>query len=300
MHRHLDSQDEYREVGGELVSGTIVESRTTHLEVLTRRATRPISWRFRQPRLALFWFRNGLKELHLELDGRRIHSGIRQGTSLALLPASTSVEGEFKVASSFDYTVVFLDPTVATDAGCHFDRPLIAFGNEDLQRGLSVLCREARNADSLYGLFAEGWAMQALALLARGRRQPASQRSPVRWPCTWQLAARHRLHRGRLVEAVHDRGLGASCRCQSPAFHSGFSRKCRADTHTLCVRSASRAGQGVPLGSRSHRNRSCLRLRLQPRSAFQHRIQEGNRLHAVRFSQGCNALMRHAALGVVP
>ena len=84
-----------------------------------------------------------------------------------LLPASTSVVGEFEVAPSFDYTVVFLDPTIATDAGCSFNRPLIAFGSEDLQHGLSVLCREARNADSLYGLFAEGWAMQAIALLAR-------------------------------------------------------------------------------------------------------------------------------------
>ena len=179
MHGHLDSQPEYREVGGELVSGTIVDSRTTHVEVLARRATGPISWRFRQPRLALFWFRNGLKELHLELDGRRIHSGINQRTNLALLPASTSVEGQFDVASSFDYTVVFLDPTVGSDAGCHFDRPLIAFGNEDLQRGLSVLCREARNADSLYGLFAEGWAMQALVLLAR---IDGSQAAAVR-PC---------------------------------------------------------------------------------------------------------------------
>lgn len=33
MHGHLDSQAEYREVGGELVSGTIVDSRTTHVEV---------------------------------------------------------------------------------------------------------------------------------------------------------------------------------------------------------------------------------------------------------------------------
>ncbi|MBI5278329.1 MAG: helix-turn-helix transcriptional regulator [Burkholderiales bacterium] len=174
MH-DLDSQAEYREVGGELVSGIIADSRTTHVEVLARRATGPISWRFRQPRLALFWFGSGLKELHLELDGRRIHSEIRQGTNLALLPASTSVVGEFEVAPSFEYTVVFLDPTVASDAGCHFNRPLIAFGNEDLQRGLSVLCREARNADSLYGLFADGWAMQALALLARidGSQAPA-------------------------------------------------------------------------------------------------------------------------------
>src|SRR5438445_2359291 len=126
MHGHLVSQAAHREVGSELVSSTIVDSRTTHVEVLARRATGPISWRFRQPRLALFWFRNGLEELHLELDGRPIHSGIKQNTNLALFPASTSVEGEFEVAPYFDYTVVFLDPTVASDAGCHFNRPLIA------------------------------------------------------------------------------------------------------------------------------------------------------------------------------
>src|SRR5205809_8072371 len=121
MHGHLDSQAEYREGGGELVAGTIVDSRTTHVEVLARRATGPISWRFRQPRLALFWFRNGLKELHLQLDGRRIHSGITQGTNLALFPASISVEGEFDVAPCFDYTLAFLDPAIAPEAGCHFN-----------------------------------------------------------------------------------------------------------------------------------------------------------------------------------
>jgi AraC family transcriptional regulator len=168
MHGHLDAQaGEYREVGGKLVSGLIVDSRSTHVEVLARQAIGPISWRFRQPRLALFWFRSGLKELHLELDGERIHSKINERTNLALFPASTSIEGEFEVAPHFDYTVVFLDATIASDAGCHLDRPLVAFGNEDLQRSLPVLCREARHADSLYELLAEGWAMQTLALLAR-------------------------------------------------------------------------------------------------------------------------------------
>jgi AraC family transcriptional regulator len=168
MHGYMDAQvHEYREVGGELVSGLIVDSRSTHVEVLARRATGPISWRFRQPRLALFWFRRGLKELHLRLGSQDVHSGISERTNLALFPASTSIEGEFEVAPHFDYTVVFLDPTVASVAGCRFDRPLVAFGNEDLQRSLAVLGREARNADSLYDLFAEGWAMQTLALLAR-------------------------------------------------------------------------------------------------------------------------------------
>ena len=174
MYGHPDMlADAYREVGGELISGLTVDSRTTHVEVLARRSNEPIAWRFRQPRLALFWFRSGVKALHLDLGGQRIHSQVNDRTNLALFPASTSIEGEFDVAALCDYTVVFLDPAVASEAGCRFDRPLIAFGNEDLQRGLPVLCREARNADSLYELFAEGWAMQSLALLARINGSPA-------------------------------------------------------------------------------------------------------------------------------
>ena len=75
MRGHLDSQAEYREVGDELVSGIIVDSRTTHVEVLARRATASISWRFYQPRFVLFWFRNGLKELHMQRHCLPIRAG---------------------------------------------------------------------------------------------------------------------------------------------------------------------------------------------------------------------------------
>lgn len=157
-----------REVGGELVSGFNIDSSMTHVEILRRRSAGPIAWRFRQQRAALFWFRRGVSSLNLRLDGEPVRARVDEGASFALFPASMLVEGEFEVARHCDYTVVFLDVQAVTEpTRLRLDRPLIAFRSAHLQSSLPLLFREANVADGLYGLFADGWAMQALAVLAR-------------------------------------------------------------------------------------------------------------------------------------
>ncbi|MDM0086724.1 AraC family transcriptional regulator [Variovorax sp. J2P1-31] len=157
-----------REVGGELVSGFNIDSSMTHVEILRRRSAGPIAWRFRQQRAALFWFRRGVSSLNLRLDGAPVRARVDEGSNFALFPASMLVEGEFEVARHCDYTVVFLDvQAVAESTRLRLDRPLIAFRSAHLQNSLPLLFREANVADGLYGLFADGWAMQALAVLAR-------------------------------------------------------------------------------------------------------------------------------------
>jgi AraC family transcriptional regulator len=46
-------------------------------------------------------------------------------------------------------------------------RPLVASSNEALRHGLGELGREAAAPDDVFDLFAEGWAMQAMAHLSR-------------------------------------------------------------------------------------------------------------------------------------
>ncbi|CAG2160963.1 helix-turn-helix domain-containing protein [Cupriavidus numazuensis] len=159
---------EVREVGGELISSLIVDSEATRLEILTRRTPGQVVWRFCQPQPALFWWRRGAQGVRLQVDGHQIHSAINPKANMALFPAGTSIEGEFDVGTNCDYTAVFFKPSpFLAQVACRLDRPLVGFADEDLQRGLDALCRESRNADSLYELFSEGWAMQAVALLAR-------------------------------------------------------------------------------------------------------------------------------------
>jgi AraC family transcriptional regulator len=167
-------------VSGQVVSSVVAEAANVRIEILGRKTGGRISWKFHQPQLALFWYRRGFKRFRLEIDGRPVSSGLSQKVSLGLFPAEVEVAGEFEGDEQCEYTVVFLDPAFITaHRGLDFHRPLVAFGQEPLTQGLAGLCREVMAPDNLFDLFAEGWAMQALALLSRA--ELAAQPPSAEW-----------------------------------------------------------------------------------------------------------------------
>ncbi|MES5486939.1 AraC family transcriptional regulator [Bradyrhizobium sp. INPA03-11B] len=157
-----------RHVGGELVSSVIAKSEPIRVELLSRTSRPRMNWHFRQPELTLFWFRNGCSRLQATINGRPVEYEFSETANLALFPAGTEIEGEWSVGPAFDYVVVFLDPLfVQSRLNGLIERPAIAFGHDQLSRGLAELSQEAATPDNLFDLFAEGWASQALAHLAR-------------------------------------------------------------------------------------------------------------------------------------
>ena len=157
-----------RVVGGQLISSTTAATRSIDVEILRRRTNGSINWYFCQPRLALIWFRTGIKHLHLTSQGRSIDVNLSIGKDFCLFPADTEIEGMFEVGEYCDYAVIFIDTNylAGTDA-LNFGRPFISFGDDRLRRGVADLCREAMHPDDLFSLFAEGWKMQTIAYLSR-------------------------------------------------------------------------------------------------------------------------------------
>jgi AraC family transcriptional regulator len=140
-----------------------------------------MEWHFRQPEVTLFWFRSGAEDLQGTVDGRGVAHRFNRHFNLALFPACTEIQGEWKVGPSLDYVVVFLDPGfVQARLKVDFDRPLVGFAYEPLTKGLAELCREAAAPDNVFGLFAEGWGTQALAHLARATHTAGPEREVVR------------------------------------------------------------------------------------------------------------------------
>ena len=170
-----------REVGGELVSSVIARSEPIRVELLSRTSRPRMNWHFRQPELTLFWFRNGCSRLQATVNGRPVEYEFSRAANLALFPAGTEIEGEWSVGPAFDYVVVFLDPKfVQSRLNGLIETPAIAFGHDQLCRGLSELCLEATTPDNLFDLFAEGWASQALAHMARLSRGAEPAKAPSR------------------------------------------------------------------------------------------------------------------------
>lgn len=160
-----------RQVGGELVSSIVAESASVNVEIIRRRSKGPISWSFQQPRPALFWFRSGVESLHLVIDGEKVDNKLNPSHDLGLIPAVHQVVGEFEVSEYVDYVVAFLDVNrLDHDLPGVFSRAVVGFGHPSIRRSLAGLASEAVDQDPYFDLYAEGWALQTLAQLARMSR----------------------------------------------------------------------------------------------------------------------------------
>jgi AraC family transcriptional regulator len=169
-----------RSVGGEIVSSVITDTVTMRIENLKRVSRPMMHWHFRQPQLALFWFRKGCERLRATIDGQTVDHVFTGKMNLAIFPALSEIQGEWNVGPTLDYTVVFLDPGfVVNRLSQDIEKPVIAFGNDRLTHGLAELCREAIAPDNVFDLYAEGWGSQALAHVARAARL-ASPRANIR------------------------------------------------------------------------------------------------------------------------
>jgi AraC family transcriptional regulator len=171
MAEAITTQQYVRSVSGKLVSSHVIDIKTIRIEILKRTSRPRLQWHFRQPELTLFWFRKGCAKIRATIDGRPADCSFRASGNLAIFPACIEIEGELDVEPEVDYTVVFLEPAYVRERlKAEIESPLVAFAHDALTRGLEELCREAATADSVFELFAEGWANQALAYMARATR----------------------------------------------------------------------------------------------------------------------------------
>ncbi|CDR04346.1 helix-turn-helix domain-containing protein [Streptomyces iranensis] len=207
-----------RHVGGELVSATTADARSARIELLRRHSSGTIEWRFRQPKLALFWFRHGVRRFQLNVDDRPFAAKVSATSGLCFFPSHVEIDGEFVVDDYCDYTVVLFEPGLLADRGIPLPkRPVVGFDHATMTGSLRELSRQAGQPDRLFRLYFEGWAMQSLAQLSRltGRVAPRTSAMPGGLPAP-------SLHR---VEEYVRLNLGKSITIDDLAYVAGFSRR---------------------------------------------------------------------------
>ncbi len=161
--------DAVRIVGGELVASTVEVGGAVQVEVLRRRTGQSLNWEFRQPRTALLWLRSGVSRLDLRVGDENVSKAHSRQADLILVPAGVRAHGEFTTGGGYsDYLLVFIDePALARGEASRLTRPLVGFGDPEIRRGLGRLAAEAATPDRHFAMYAEGWALQTAACLAR-------------------------------------------------------------------------------------------------------------------------------------
>jgi AraC family transcriptional regulator len=159
----------FRRKTGQIVSSVVAETRGLHAEFVRRRysASARSLWHVRQPSVVLLWNRSGTKKYHMDIDGRSLDANVAEGSDLLLIPPDMEANVEFSVEGETHYSVAFLDRSLFGRLTPELRRPLVVSSNEAVRRDLVELGREAAAPDDVFDLFAEGWALQAMAHLSR-------------------------------------------------------------------------------------------------------------------------------------
>jgi AraC family transcriptional regulator len=158
----------FRQKTGQIVSSIVAETKGLHAEFVRRQHSSARSlWHLRQPSLALLWCRTGVKTYHVDVDGRSMDANVEEGSDLLLIPPDMEANVEFSVEGETHYSVTFLNRSLFGRLNPELGRPLVVSSNEAVRGGLVELGREAAAPDDVFDLFAEGWALQAMAHLSR-------------------------------------------------------------------------------------------------------------------------------------
>jgi AraC family transcriptional regulator len=165
-------------VSGQTISNLTVETSVGRIEIFRRANPGPsLNWDFCQPELTLFWHREGFKRMQGRIAGAPVDLRFIGGSNLSIFAPATEIHTIFDTQEHCDYVAAFFSRDSLNCRGLELDQSRIAFYNEAIQRSLAEICREAEEPDDLFELYAEGWAIQMLARIAKLARTGADVRA---------------------------------------------------------------------------------------------------------------------------
>lgn len=166
-----------RQVSGQMVSNQTVETSVGRIEIFRRsNPDEDLQWDFCQPELTLFWHREGFRRMHGRIDGAPVDLRFVGGSNLSIFPPATEIHTRFDTSAHCDYVATFFRHDSLDRRNVAVDHTRVAFHNEAIQRSLAEICTEAEHCDDLFELYAEGWAVQMLARIARIARSGGDTR----------------------------------------------------------------------------------------------------------------------------
>ena len=191
------------------------------VEFLRCRGDAILQWRIPQPEFALMWVRKKASGTRITMCGREAKSSEDEAGNCWFFPEGIDAEGELNARSANDCIGVFVDPLfVPAAVKPVLAQPIIGFSNNELGRAFNQLTGELAAPEEPLPLFTEGWAMQALAYVAR-----ATRRLPPRRPsglAPWQLRRAQETMRSDPSQTFPIAAIATACKLSKSHFSRAF------------------------------------------------------------------------------
>jgi AraC-like DNA-binding protein len=207
--------------GDASVTARVACTGNVRVEFLRCRGDAILQWRIPRPEFALMWVRNKASGTRIAMGGREANSTEDEAANCWFFPEGIDAEGELNAKSANDCVGVFVDPSfVPAAVKPVLAQPIIGFSNHELGRAFNQLTGELAAPGEPLPLFTEGWAMQALAYVARAARGFQPRRLCGLAP--WQLRRAKETMRSDPSENLSVVMIAKACKLSTSHFTRAF------------------------------------------------------------------------------
>jgi len=212
-----------------LSSQALISSRVTstdHVRVELLRCSSPttLEWSVAQPEVSLMWVRDKGSDARFTWAGRQSDSTTLGRANLWFFPAGSDAHGELTGEGAYDCAGVFVDPSfLPSTVKDSLAKPIAGFSHDALGRAFDTLAGELTEPDEILPLFTEGWALQALAYVARAARtiQPSGIGTSSGL-APWQLRRAQEMFSSDLSDKLSLSSVAQACRLSVSHFARAF------------------------------------------------------------------------------
>jgi AraC-like DNA-binding protein len=154
------------------VNSRIARTEHVRVEFLSCGPESTVQWRMERPDLSLMWVRDkGNSPARITLANAPSAEIPAGRANFWFFPEGCDTHGEVTGKGTFDCAAVTVDPAfLGPSARLALTTPIAGFSHQALGRAFDGLMNEMTVRDDILPLFTNGWAMQALAHVARAAR----------------------------------------------------------------------------------------------------------------------------------
>ena len=154
-----------------MISSRIACTANVRVELLRCRTEATVQWSVTRPEVSLMWVRDKGSNASITVAGQHTASIAPGRAKFWFFPEGVDAQGELTGRGAYDCAGVFIDPAfLSPGAKQALAEPIVGFSHDALGRAFDELAGELAEPDELLPMFTEGWAMQALAYVARASR----------------------------------------------------------------------------------------------------------------------------------
>lgn len=226
-----------RRIRDTLISSRSARTDKVRVEFLRLGTSRTIQWSAARSEIALICVRGKVGNMYLTSPGQA-ESAAPGTANFWFFPEGVGAQGELTSKGVYDCAGIFVDPSfLSLTAKRDLTEPVAGFANEAFLRAFDLLADEMTGAGELLPLFAEGWAMQALAHVARAARPHSQTSAPLKGSLApWQLRRATEMLRSDLCEDLGLQRVAEACRLSCSHFARAFKTSTGLPPHRWLMR----------------------------------------------------------------